>query len=205
MQTTLNQLKLELKAIQEGHGQLNSFFWGSFDRSQFGDAIQYPLMCCYDLPAAGDFKERLTGTNLVVMVADRVLKGEANLDDTYSDAKEVCRHIFNVIKKSKRWRKIVTVRSASANKFREKGADEVAGYFMQMTLDLKASQSICDLPFFDYDFDTLLSDQETEILLNGDEFLSLKLGDNQNILLVDQFGNEITPSNITGTTIEITI
>lgn len=154
MKFTLNQLKVELKAVQQAHGMLSpgDFFWGDPSRAWEESTLKYPLMCCYTAGTGGQMQERLTGVSLVVMIADKVYKDYKSLDDTESDTLNVSRQVFNVINKSGRWRKLLTVRSATATKFIDKGDDEITGWILQMQVDLKDSQSICDLPMFDYDF-----------------------------------------------------
>jgi hypothetical protein len=155
MKFTLNQLKVELKAVQQAHGMLSpgDFFWGDPSRAWEESTLKYPLMCCYTAGTGGQMQERLTGVSLVVMIADKVYKDYKSLDDTESDTLNVSRQVFNVINKSGRWRKLLTVRSATATKFIDKGDDEITGWILQMQVDLKDSQSICDLPMFDYDFE----------------------------------------------------
>jgi hypothetical protein len=155
MKFTLNQLKVELKAVQAAHGMLSpgDFFWGDPSRAWEEKTLKYPLMCCYTAGTGGQMQERLTGVSLVVMIADKVYKDYKSLDDTESDTLNVSRQVFNVINKSGRWRKLLTVRSATATKFIDKGDDEITGWILQMQVDLKDSQSICDLPMFDYDFE----------------------------------------------------
>jgi hypothetical protein len=127
MKFTLNQLKVELKAVQAAHGMLSpgDFFWGDPSRAWEEKTLKYPLMCCYTAGTGGQMQERLTGVSLVVMIADKVYKDYKSLDDTESDTLNVSRQVFNVINKSGRWRKLLTVRSATATKFIDKGDDEI--------------------------------------------------------------------------------
>ena len=153
MKTTLNQLNRELQAIQVAHGQLNSYFWGGLDRAVHDNTLTYPLMCCYNASNGGGMQERLTGVSLVIVIADKVFKDYSSLDDTQSDTLKVCREVFNVLNKSTRWRKILTIRSASCTNFVDGKDDEITGHILTLTVDLKDTQSYCDIPMFDYDFD----------------------------------------------------
>jgi len=211
MKTTLNQLKLELKAVQQAHGQLNDFFWGGLDRAVHDNTLTYPLMCCYNASNGGGMQERLTGVSLVIVVADKVYKDYANLDDTQSDTLKVCREVYNVLNKSSRWRNILTIRSASATNFVDGKDDEITGHILTLTVDLKDTQSYCDIPMFDYDFDdtpegsgcagvTVINSNLTysQLIASGDIF---ELPDT-NVTVKDQLGNTIgnedLPSAVAG-------
>lgn len=161
MKISLVQLKAELKEIQVAHLQLNDFFWGDFHRSwneggavNDDDKLQYPLMCSYTAGTGGNMSRHLTGSPLVIVIADKVFKDNISLDDTVSDTLQVCRDIYNTLNRSQRWRKILTVRSVSYSKFRERGDDEITGHSMQLQVDLKDSESFCNLPMPTYDFES---------------------------------------------------
>jgi hypothetical protein len=160
MKTSLVQLKAQLKLIQEDHLFLNSFFWGDLHRA-YGeggaangtDEVQYPIMCCYEAPSGGNMARLLTGVSLIIVVADKTFKDYTSLDDTTSDTLQCCRDIHNTLKRSPRWRQILTVRSASVSRFIDKGDDMITGHILQLQADLKDSESYCNLPMGDYDFE----------------------------------------------------
>jgi len=160
MKKSLVQLKAELKLIQEDHLFLNSFFWGDLHRA-YGeggaangtDEVQYPIMCCYEAPSGGNMSRLLTGLSLIIVVADKTFKDYSSLDDTTSDTLQCCRDIHNTLKRSPRWRKILTVRTASVSRFIDKGDDMITGHILQLQIDLKDSESYCNLPMPDYDFE----------------------------------------------------
>ena len=151
MKVTLNQINRELEEIQKAHLQVNNYYWGDFLKAYKRNVFDYTLMCCYT--TTGDFQRKLSGQQIIIIVADKVYKDDSNLNDTESDTLQVLRDIFNTIDHSPRWRKMMTVRSASTNKFIERGGDEVAGHVLTLNVDLKDSYSVCGLPMPNYDFD----------------------------------------------------
>lgn len=159
MKTSLVQLKAQLKLIQEDHLFLNSFFWGDLHRA-YGeggaangtDELQYPVLCCYELPSGGSISKNLTTINLVFVVADKTFKDYSSLDDTESDTLQICVDIENILR-SPRWTKILRVVSASIPKFIDTGDDMITGRAMQITVALKNPTSYCGLPMGDYDFE----------------------------------------------------
>jgi len=152
MKVTVNQIRRELQEIADAHYQVNSFFWGDFLRAYKEEEQKYPLVCTYLTTA--NMQRKLVPATLQIIVCDRTLEGLKNINDTESDCLQVIRDIYNTINMSNRWRKMVTVRSATANKFIERGGDVVAGYVLQIQIDIKDGRSICNLPLKDYDFET---------------------------------------------------
>lgn len=154
MRTTINQLRVELELLQQAYAPLNSFFWGSFERSQdeSNTGLTYPLMCCYYNNGA-DMKGNTVPINLIIVIADRVYDDFSNLNDTESDTLQVCKDIVNIMTNSPRWQKICRVTAAVTEKFIEAREDKVTGHFIRATVTLFDNKNICDTPVFGYDFE----------------------------------------------------
>lgn len=169
MDTTINNLRVELEAIASAHAQINDFFWGDPLRAIKEREVKYPLMCAYYTQT--DLDERTSGENLVIVISDRVYKDYSNLNDTESDTHSVMRDIYNIMRQSRRWNKIGRVESASAPKFIDRWMDEVSGHAMQMRFTLFSNNSICNLPLVGYNYETPLS-QQTISVNTGTEILT---------------------------------
>jgi hypothetical protein len=150
MITSINQLSAELKAIQESHYQLNSYYFGEFNLALQNRELEYPLLVCdYN---NGSVNVSNTSVQLFIIVADKVYKDNSNLIETKSDTLQICRDIFNVMKKSQRWQVLGRVTQGNVTSFVERGKDEVAGHVMNVTIELRDTNGICDLPLNGYDF-----------------------------------------------------
>jgi hypothetical protein len=150
MITSINQLSAELKAIQESHYQLNSYYFGEFNLALQNRELEYPLLVCdYN---NGSINISNTSVQLFIIVADKVYKDNSNLIETKSDTLQICRDIFNVMKKSQRWQVLGRVTQGNVTSFVERGKDEVAGHVMNVTIELRDTNGICDLPLNGYDF-----------------------------------------------------
>jgi hypothetical protein len=150
MITSINQLSAELKAIQESHYQLNSYYFGEFNLALQNRELEYPLLVCdYN---NGSINVSNTSVQLFIIVADKVYKDNSNLIETKSDTLQICRDIFNVMKKSQRWQVLGRVTQGNVTSFVERGKDEVAGHVMNVTIELRDTNGICDLPLNGYDF-----------------------------------------------------
>ena len=150
MITSINQLSNELKELQEAHYQLNSYYFGEFNLALQNRSLEYPIMICdYN---SGSINISNTSVQLFIIVADKVYKDNTNLIETKSDTLQICRDIFNVMKKSQRWQVLGRVTQGSVNAFVERGKDEVAGHVMNVTIELRDSNGLCDIPLNGYDF-----------------------------------------------------
>lgn len=174
MKTTINQLVQELKEISNAHLQVNDFFWGDFGKASSRNDLDYPLMCCYY--PNGSMLNNMTPINLIIVVADKIDKAnndsndnpaQGNLTEVESDTLQVIRDVYNVINKSRRWQKLVRVNSATINKFIEKGKDETAGHYINISLFIKDSSSICNLPMDGYDFEQTTEAETVDIYIDG--------------------------------------
>lgn len=178
MRTTINQVRVELRELQEGHRQLNDFFWGDFLRAIKQKTVRYPLMCCYY--TSGTMANNTTPLNLIVIIADRVFKDHENLNDTESDTAQVCRDLKNVMTRSKRWNRIGRFGDAPIEKFIDKGHDEVAGHIMRIPFTLFDTSDICELPLVGYDLDDTTQPSclpATIINSDGDIIMDVASGD----------------------------
>jgi hypothetical protein len=150
MITSINQLSAELKAIQDSHYQLNSYYFGEFNLALQNRELEYPLLVCdYN---NGSINVSNTSVQLFIIVADKVYKDNSNLIETKSDTLQICRDIFNIMKKSQRWQVLGRVTQGNVTSFVERGKDEVAGHVMNVTIELRDSNGICELPMNGYDF-----------------------------------------------------
>ena len=167
MKISVNQLRLELADILEGHLQLNTFFWGDFPRAVNEENINYPLMACY-YPSAG-LLDNQTTLPITIVIADKIYDDYTNLNDVESDTLQYCRDVFNIMNKSTRWQKLGRVESCSVTKFIEGNADVCAGHIMTVNFTLRDSNSICDLPMSGYDFDQVIGSSclPVQIYRNG--------------------------------------
>lgn len=151
MKLSVNQLRLELADIQSSHLMLHTFFWGDFIRAVNEETINYPLMASY-YPSASILDNQMS-IPITIVLADKIYTDYSNLNDVESDTLQYCRHIFNIMNKSKRWQLLGRVESCSVAKFIESQADICAGHIMTVNFMLRDSNSICDLPMSGYDFD----------------------------------------------------
>ncbi len=156
MKKSINQIRLELKAIADAHLQINNFAWKDFLRAYTEADLNYPLMCAYY--PSGNISTNQTQIQLNIVICDRIEKDwNKNLNEVESDTLQICRDIFNVLNESSRWQRIGRVSNCIVNKFIADSGDEVAGHTMQIDFLIRDNSGVCDLPMEDYNFDQAIS------------------------------------------------
>lgn len=168
MKLTINQLRVELASLIQSNAQVNSFFWGDFARAETEVEQQYPLVYAYTTSGI-QINKNTDVIPLVIGVCDKLFKNWVNLNDVESDTLQIARGVFNAINQSPKWQKIGSIQSCSANKFIDKGKDEVAGYILTISFKLRDTSSYCDEPFFGYDWNGTLQGSclPVQIFKNG--------------------------------------
>jgi len=167
MKQTLNQVKLLFAEIASEHKQLNHFFWGEFNRATSEETLAYPLLLVDTVNA----NITRNGIDLVlqITVADSVLKGYQNLDETFNDTLLVLKDVLDTMR-SPRWGIFSSIGdSGTAERFYQRGADETAGWYIRQTLRIESQKNLCAIPFDNYNFDgTFVSNCEpVDIFENG--------------------------------------
>ena len=148
---SLNFIVKEFEEIQKAHLQLNSFYFGELNLALKDRSRNYPVMGVdYQ---TGNINELNTPVNFIMVIADRIYKDNSNLVETKSDTLQICRDIYNLLKKSPRWYKIGRILNANITTFVERGQDEIAGHVMTFTIEVRDSNGICSLPLDGYDYE----------------------------------------------------
>jgi hypothetical protein len=156
MKKSINQIRLELKAIADAHLQINDYAWKDFLRAYEENDLNYPLMCAYY--PSGNIYTNQTQIQLNIVICDRIEKDwNKNLNEVESDTLQICRDVFNVLNESSRWQRIGRVSNCVVNKFINRGGDEVAGHTMQIDFLLRDNSGVCDVPMVGYSFDQAIS------------------------------------------------
>lgn len=183
MITSVNKLSAELKAIQEAHYQLNSYYFGDFNLALQNRELNYPLMCCDYNNANLNISN--TTIQMFVIIADKVYKDNVNLIETKSDTLQICRDIFNVIKKSNRWQKIGRITSSSVTSFVERGKDELAGHVLNFSIELRDANGICELPLNGYNFETEINNVycEPSLVVNSNSTYVQQINSGESLVL----------------------
>jgi len=180
---TVNQIRVELSQIQASHLQINSFFWGDFLRAYKESQLNYPLMGAFY--PKGSMLQRQNQIELVIYVADKILKDWSNLNDVESDTLQYCRDIYRTINDSVRWKSIGRVQSCTFTKFVDRGGDEVAGHQMTIQFLVRDIGGVCGMPMGDYDFDQTTGGCLPAFVENSDQTYDVEVASGDTLVLPD--------------------
>ena len=152
MEKTLNQLMLELSEIASEHRQINEFFQGDFLDAISRDAVQYPLMVVTLQP--GGMTSEYVRVNCVITICDKYnLSNYRQINEVHSDCLSICNDI-NVTFRQYRWTEFCDVVSEiGTDPFINEGQDMVAGWTMNVSLNVFNSGDWCSIPYDSYDFE----------------------------------------------------
>lgn len=167
MITSINKLRTELEGLILANGNINQFYWKDLTRAMSENSdINYPLVCAYK--STGTLLTNQDRIQLTIDVADKLYQDFTNLNDIESDTLNWCRQIFNGMN-SVRWKKLGRIESCSVRYFLADNQDYVAGHTMTIDFLIRDKNGVCDLPFFDYDFDQVISGESTQVdVFNSD-------------------------------------
>lgn len=193
MVTTINKFRIELRDLVTAlDGSVNQFYWKDLKRamSENGD-INYPLVCAYK--ATGNLTMNQDRIQLTIDIADKIYQDFTSLNDVESDTFKLCRDIYNGMQ-SVRWKKIGRIESCSVRKFVAEGTDYVAGHTMTMDFNLRDKNGVCDLPFFGYDFDQVVSGEATQVEVFNSDMSYTQVVDCGGTLELPDISYEVTNS-----------
>lgn len=184
MKTSINKLRTELQELILANGNINRFYWKDLNRAMAENRdINYPLVCAFYPTATLTMNQ--DRIQLTIDVADKIYQDYTNLNDVESDTLNICRQLFNGLQ-SVRWKKIGRIESCTVRKFVATHSDFVAGHSMTIDFNLRDLNGVCDLPFFNYDFEQVVSGEATQVtVFNSDMSYSQLVDCGSNLELPD--------------------
>lgn len=149
---TLNRLIEEFQSLALANKFVSSFFYGDFADIIASNKIIHSAVLINT--ANGTIDENFITFQLEIAAMDKVFNDKSNQTEVESDAVQILQDIFSVVTYSKRWQSFSVFRGASPiRKFIQKGEDMATGWSMTLTLNIKRSNGICNIPVEDYDYE----------------------------------------------------
>lgn len=141
---TLNQIVAKLQNLQENHGQLNDFYFGSPYEIGASAPVTYPLMATALNP--GSLSKRTQSMKLLLVFADLVNKDESNETEVLSDLQLVAMDIYAQLWEYLDENNIKLADGATLSSFTENWDDEVSGWQIEISIDQFYSRDTCQVP-----------------------------------------------------------
>lgn len=150
MEKSVIQIKNEFELVATAHKQINSFFWGDFDRAVSEEERVYPFLCCTLVPFEMTVRETLI--EIQVTVSDRLREDFSNYIDVQSDTFQTMKDIQSIIHLS-RWQSIATAEDIQRGDhfIFDKGTDYIAGWSMLLRLQIVDRRNRVNMPLTGYD------------------------------------------------------
>lgn len=140
---TLNQVVQQIRQIQEGHLQINSFGFGDIWEINTSGDVNYPLM--WLVHDGVDINGSMQNFKFNLIFCDIVKGGEVNEDDVLSDQLEIAKDVIAKLKDpSYKWDFIGN--NISLDAFTERFTDSVAGYSFSFGLEMPFASNRCAIP-----------------------------------------------------------
>ena len=149
MKTTLRQLDKGIEGIAEAHIQVEDYFWGDWEDGFDSKERKFPFIVAnVSTPVA---MSKITTLELNLICVDQIKNDDSNLKEVESDTLQILHDFFKTIKYAQNWKDFCAIAYANSNlKFKDAGADKVAGWQLTVNLKLMETTGTCDLPLLDY-------------------------------------------------------
>jgi len=188
MEMTINQLAKELEIIAIEHKQINGFFFGEFFQAFAQDTpASYPLMVVTLLP--GSISEKSVNVSAAITICDKYITDDnRSVQETHSDCLQILRDI-DITLRQERFEDLTIATSPATEPFVERQADIIAGWTMNLTLNIFDLQDWCAIPFYNYDFENgggpYVNPCPPALVVNSDDTYSELVEAGQTLVLPD--------------------
>lgn len=144
MNRTLNQVNEILEGIANAHQQINSYGIGDLYDLVANGAVTYPLMFTVINPST--INGNRMSLNLSLLFMDLVHKDQRNELEVLSDTLQMGTDVVAQLRAPIYEDWFIVGDSVSFEDFTERFNDEVAGYKIDLTLNLSEQFNLCSLP-----------------------------------------------------------
>ena len=153
MNQTILQIDQELRELTNAHNQVKSYYYGDF-LSILKKSIEYTCVMA-NISNASRVSDQLVRLNLDLFVCDKTLKGDENKLYVENQTLQILIDICNVIAYAPKWQSfgVVTV-NPNFRKYYDRTADIVTGWSGTFSIDIKSPIGYCDLPIFNYNYES---------------------------------------------------
>lgn len=167
---TLNQLDAMFREIAQDLAVFNSYGEGIVQEINAVTTNNYPLLWCEVLPV--NIYETYTTYNYRLYSMDLVYPDLSNRMEVQSDTLTSLHHVLYTIRDS--YDMLIEWNSLSATPFVEQFLDMVAGWYIDVKIEIPWSQGSCDVPlkrpfgynfFIDYDNTPVLDSNNKNVLI----------------------------------------
>jgi hypothetical protein len=142
---TLNQIISEIQSASESHKQVNKFIVGELDFTE-ENLKYYPLVWLVPNGFNFDTEGKKVVYNFMLMVLDRHFESQTNMIEVLSDTALIMQDIITLCKRNTYQDEVFFSVNGNAEAIMDNKADILAGYGVEINVEVPYSESYCDIP-----------------------------------------------------------
>jgi len=142
---TLNQIISTIQTASESHKQINKFIVGELDFTE-ENLKYYPLVWLVPNGFNFDTEGKKVVYNFMLMVLDRHFESQTNMIEVLSDTALIMQDIITLCKRNTYEDEVFFSVNGNAEAIMDNKADILAGYGVEINVEVPYSESYCDIP-----------------------------------------------------------
>jgi len=142
---TLNQIIQTIQSASESHKQVNKFIVGELDFTE-ENLKYYPLVWLVPNGFNFDTEGKKVVYNFMLMVLDRHFESQTNMIEVLSDTALIMQDIITLCKRNTYQDEVFFSVNGNAEAIMDNKADILAGYGVEVNVEVPYSESYCDIP-----------------------------------------------------------
>lgn len=142
---TLNQIIATIQTASESHKQVNKFIVGELDFTE-ENLKYYPLIWLVPNGFNFDTEGKKVTYNFMLMVLDRHFESQTNMIEVLSDTALILQDIITLCKRNTYEDSVFFSVNGNAEAIMDNKADILAGYGVEINVEVPYSESYCDIP-----------------------------------------------------------
>ena len=142
---TLNQIIQTIQTASESHKQVNKFIVGELDFTE-ENLKYYPLVWLVPNGFNFDTEGKKVVYNFMLMILDRHFESQTNMIEVLSDTALIMQDIITLCKRNTYQDEVFFSVNGNAEAIMDNKADILAGYGVEINVEVPYSESYCDIP-----------------------------------------------------------
>jgi len=142
---TLNQIISTIQSASESHKQVNKFIVGELDFTE-ENLKYYPLVWLVPNGFNFDTEGKKVVYNFMLMILDRHFESQTNMIEVLSDTALIMQDIITLCKRNTYEDSVFFSVNGNAEAIMDNKADILAGYGVEINVEVPYSESYCDIP-----------------------------------------------------------
>ena len=198
---TLNSLINQFDLASQNHAQIKGFNFGKDWEIAASEQEKYPLLWI-DVTDS-NIEGSVMTVSILMKVVDIQQQDRGNERDTLSDTLSISQDIYALLSDQTYQDYFIIQYASPLTPIREALTDLVNGWQMQLDFSFMQDRNRCQVPTNDIPYPPTASCAAANLLLNGEQFLTVPSGDEENIILLNQDNEPITPISVVGPVITV--